>query len=95
MVELAAEQADYLLHGFKQCVLGQFNAYPIAEIGDREPDQNGVCRPRPPAPGSLQQVFQLVKEELDNQTDNADLTQPRKAAKVVEKSNQFPRLYND
>mgnify|MGYP001208211628 CR=1 FL=1 len=43
----------------------------------------------------LQQVSQLVNEELDNQTDNADLTQPRKTDEVAETSNQFPHLYND
>ena len=43
----------------------------------------------------MQQASQLINEELDNQTDNADLSQPRKTAEVAEKSNQFPHLYND
>ena len=43
----------------------------------------------------LQQVSQLVNAELDNQTDNTDLTQPRKTDEVAETSNQFPHLYND
>jgi len=74
---------------------GQFNAYPVAEIGDSQPDQHGISRPISPPEESLQQASQLINEELDNQTDNADLSQPRKTAEVAEKSNQFPHLYND